>query len=97
MIILPSPSADLTEAEVKKVSDYLNDDETSEPRNLVVLYTPQMEELPNLKGLMNEWGLDVVPQSEVVATSDGSYVQYKDYMLSLIHISPEWEPFPGVA
>ena len=82
VIILPSPSADLTEAEVKKVSDYLNDDETSEPRNLVVLYTPQMEELPNLKGLMNEWGLDVVPQSEVTATSDGSYVQYKDYMIA---------------
>lgn len=81
-IILPSPSADLTEAEVEKVSDYLNDDETSEFRNLVVLYTPQMTEMPNLKGLMNEWGLDAVPQSEVTATSDGSYVQYKDYMIA---------------
>ncbi len=83
-IILPSPSADLTEAEVEKVSDYLNDDETSEFRNLVVLYTPQMTEMPNLKGLMNEWGLDAVPQSEVTATSDGSYVQYKDYLIANI-------------
>ena len=82
VIIFPSPSADLTEAEVEKVSTYLNDDKASEFRNLVVLYTPQMEELPNLKGLMNEWGLDVVPQSEVTATSDGSYVQYKDYMIA---------------
>lgn len=81
-IILPSPSTDLTEAEVEKVSEYLNEGETSEPRNLVVLYTPKMEEMPNLNGLMNEWGLDVVSKAEVIATSDGSYVQYQDYMIA---------------
>lgn len=82
VIILPSPTTDLTEDEVEKVNTYLNDEETSDYRNLVVLYTPQMAEMPNLKTLMNEWGLDVAPQTEVVATSDGSYVQYKDYIIA---------------
>ena len=54
----------------------------SEYRNLVVLYTPQMAQMPNLQTLMNEWGLDVAPQTEVVATSDGSYVQYTDYIIA---------------
>ncbi len=82
VIILPSPMVDLTEDEVEKVNSYLNDEETSDYRNLVVLYTPQMAEMPNLKILMNEWGLDVAPQTEVVATSDGSYVQYPDYIIA---------------
>lgn len=82
VIILPSPTTDLTEDEVEKVNTYLNDEETSDYRNLVVLYTPQMAEMPNLKTLMNEWGLDVAPQTEVVATSDGSYVQYTDYIIA---------------
>lgn len=82
VIILPSPTTDLTEDEVEKVNTYLNDEEASEYRNLVVLYTPQMAEMPNLKTLMNEWGLDVAPQTEVVATSDGSYVQYTDYIIA---------------
>ncbi len=82
VIILPSPTTDLTEDEVEKVNSYLNDEEASEYRNLVVLYTPQMAQMPNLKTLMNEWGLDVAPQTEVVATSDGSYVQYTDYIIA---------------
>lgn len=82
VIILPSLTTDLTEDEVEKVNTYLNDEEASEYRNLVVLYTPQMAEMPNLKTLMNEWGLDVAPQTEVVATSDGSYVQYVDYIIA---------------
>ena len=82
VIILPSPMADLTEDEVEKVNSYLNDEEASEYRNLVVLYTPQMAQMPNLQTLMNEWGLDVAPQTEVVATSDGSYVQYVDYIIA---------------
>lgn len=82
VIILPSPTTDLTEDEVEKVNSYLNDEEASEYRNLVVLYTPQMAQMPNLQTLMNEWGLDVAPQTEVVATSDGSYVQYTDYIIA---------------
>ncbi len=82
VIILPSPTTDLTEDEVEKVNTYLNDEEASEYRNLVVLYTPQMKEMPNLKTLMNEWGLDVAPQTEVVATGDGSYVRYVDYIIA---------------
>ncbi len=82
VIILASPTTDLTEDEVAKVNSYLNDEEASDYRNLVVLYTPQMAEMPNLQTLMSEWGLDVAPQTEVVATSDGSYVQYPDYIIA---------------
>lgn len=82
VILLPSPSADLTEDEVQRLNDYLNDDTASEYRNLMVLYTPQMQELPNLATLMSEWGMEVAPQTEVVATSEGSYVQYADYMIA---------------
>lgn len=82
LIILPAPSTDLTQNEVEKLDAYLNDADSKLYLNLLVLYMPSMAEMPNLNQMMNEWGMNVEPLTEVSATSEGSYVQYQDYLIA---------------
>lgn len=70
MIVLGYPTTDYTDAEIKKLSDFLGSKTMAGDRSLMVTFYPSQAKMPKLSNFLSEWGIEV-PQS-VVAESDQS-------------------------
>lgn len=70
VLMLPTPTADYTEDELKKIRAYLDDANNPVPASLLVTCHPTQGQLPNLAGFLEEWGLKV--EEGMVAETDSS-------------------------
>lgn len=81
MIVLGCPATDYTEDEIKKLDGFLSSSTLAGDRSLVVTFSPNQAEMPNLAAFLAEWGIEV-PQAVVVEsdqskfyTDNASYIQ----------------------
>ena len=80
-IVLSVPQTDLSEAEVEKLDNFLNDQEDLKDRTVMFVYYPGMTEVSNLEAFINEWGLSVETGRMVVENDSASYYSRPDYLL----------------
>lgn len=61
MILLPAPTIDLSESDVKKIDEFLlgnaNDKDFSYGKTLIYFASDSQSEMPNLDGLLEDWGI----------------------------------------
>ena len=74
LLILGCPANDLTDAEVKKLEDFLSDTSLAADRSLMVTYTAGQADLPKLSAFLKEWGLQPQSAKAVVETDAQKYV-----------------------
>lgn len=81
-IVLSVPQTDLSEAEVEKLDDFLNDQEDLKDRTVMFIYYPGMTEVSNLESFINEWGLSV-ETGRIVYDNDANhqYMSEPSYLL----------------
>ena len=84
-IVLSVPQTDLSEAEVEKLDNFLNDQEDLKDRTVMFVYYPGMTEVSNLEAFINEWGLSV-ETGRIVYDNDANH-QYK--LPSYLLMTPE--------
>ncbi|MEG0894914.1 MAG: GldG family protein [Oscillospiraceae bacterium] len=58
MLVLPAPSADLSAEQVKKIEDFLNNDNNF-GKSLVFIASPDKPVGPMLKAFLAEWGIEI--------------------------------------
>lgn len=82
LIVLATPSNDLTTDEVEKLESYLKDSSQAADRGLAVTFYPNQSAMPNLTALLKEWGIQ--PQRNYVAESNSQKYLSQDptYLLA---------------
>lgn len=80
-IVLSVPQTDLSEAEVEKLDNFLNDQEDLKDRTVMFVYYPGMTEVSNLEAFINEWGLSV-ETGQIVYDNDANHkYSHPSYLL----------------
>lgn len=59
VLFLPTPTADYTEEEIRKIKDFLNDDTDAAPHTVLFTAYPAQGDVAGLKALLEEWGVSV--------------------------------------
>lgn len=72
MIVLGCPTTDYTEAEIKKLDDFLASTSLAGDRSLIVTFDPSQKEMPKFATFLKEWGIGV--KQAVVVESDQTKV-----------------------
>lgn len=72
LLVLPTPSADYTSAEIQKLEAFLTDSELAADRSLLITFHPSQQTMPNLSNFLQEWGL-AVKQAQVLESSQSAY------------------------
>ncbi|MFR1479082.1 MAG: hypothetical protein ACLSB9_26970 [Hydrogeniiclostridium mannosilyticum] len=73
------PQTDLSEAEVEKLDNFLNDQEDLKDRTVVCLL-PGMTEVSNLEAFINEWGLSETGQIVYDNDANHQYMKVPSYL-----------------
>ncbi|WP_411678468.1 Gldg family protein [Caproicibacter sp.] len=73
MIVLGLPTRDYTDAEIKKLSDFLGSKTLAGDRSLMVTFSPSQASMPKLATFMEEWGIQV-PQAVVVESDQSKFI-----------------------
>lgn len=72
IVLLPTPSTDYTEEEIKKLTDFLEDGAAAQDRSVMATFHTTQVTLPNLDDFLAQWGLQV--GSDIVLESDSSHL-----------------------
>lgn len=87
MIVLGYPTTDYTDAEIEKLSNFLNSKTLAGDRSLMVTFYPSQTKMPKLSTFLKEWGIEV-PQSVVAESDQSKYISGNPtYLLSDIQSS----------
>lgn len=84
LLVIPAPSSDYTDAELKKLDAFLSNTKVAGSRSLVVTFDPSQKDMPKLANFLKEWGLAVKNTEFIAETSSTHAVQYANYILSQI-------------
>lgn len=93
IILIPTPAADYTEDEIRKLDQFLSEDYQNTNRSVWITAHPSQPELPNLTGFMNEWGMD--PEQKMVLETNSGRLVYPDASFLVSDLSPDFEPAKG--
>jgi ABC-type uncharacterized transport system. len=78
-IIIPAPQTDYSEAEIKKLDDFLNDN--SKSRNLIYSAALKQPVLKNLEAFLNDWGIEVL-EGTVYETDPSNYISGQPFLFA---------------
>lgn len=79
LIIMPAPTIDYTEAEIKKVSDFLSNDGKLK-KNLLYVQSVQQQETPNIAQFLAEWGIEYDTANFVYDSNEDNVSNYYLYV-----------------
>lgn len=82
LIVLGCPATDYTDDEIKKLDAFLSSTSLAGDRSLLITFSPNQTEMPNLSTFLKEWGIEA-PQA-VVVESGQYYNNNASYILSNI-------------
>ena len=83
ILVFPVPSTDLSEEEIAKINDYLNDTSVTRNRSVMFLYHPTQSEMTTLNSYLGEWGMSVTP-SIVYEEESTNYMQSPSTLLATV-------------
>lgn len=83
ILVFPVPATDLSEEEITKINDYLNDTSVTRNRSVMFLYHPTQSEMPVLNSYLGEWGMSVTP-SIVYEEESTNYMQSPSTLLATV-------------
>lgn len=84
MLVLPTPTSDYTDDEIKKMDTFLSDRSLAATRSLVVTFFPSQGSIPKLSNFLKEWGISV--ENAVIVESDQTKVVANNASINLVQI-----------
>lgn len=73
LLVLPTPTTDYTDAELKKMDTFLSNTKVAGSRSLVITFDPSQKAMPKLSNFLKEWGI-AVKTATVIAETDSTKV-----------------------